>query len=158
MTKAFGVGIIVAPEVADRIAVADPDGRELRTRKLGRVKAKGFPIPIAAHELYPAHTPSVQDGLAHVWSAAIDSFTEGNWEEAYEMLSQNFSEDDAARCFIRFMDQHKKRPPPTGTARSYLRPRRASEDCARWNVEVQSLMVETESRCGTCYIRSFIGK
>ena len=126
MTKAFGVGIIVAPEVADRIAAADPDGRELRTRKLGNVKAKGFPIPIAAHELYPAHTPSVQDGLAHVWSAAIDSFTEGNWEEAHEMLAQNFSEDDAARCFIRFMDQHKKRPPADWDG-SFVPPAKAGE-------------------------------
>ena len=48
MTKAFGVGIIVTQEVAERIARADPDGHQLRTRKLGMVRAKGFTEPVAA--------------------------------------------------------------------------------------------------------------
>lgn len=111
MTKAFGVGIIVTQEVADRVAKADPDGHQLRTRKLGRVRAKGFTEPVAAHELFPAHAASVSDWQTHDWETAVDLFTEGKWDEAHDLLSMSFPEDPAARCFLRFMDQHKKRLP-----------------------------------------------
>src|SRR5207253_403351 len=90
MTKAFGVGIVVTQEVSERVAKADPDGHQLRTRKLGMVRAKGFTVPVPAYELYPAHTPSVSDWQVQDWAAAVDLFTEGNWGEAYEMLSQLF--------------------------------------------------------------------
>jgi class 3 adenylate cyclase len=111
MTKAFGVGIIVTQEVADRVAKADPDGHQLRSRKLGKVRAKGFTEPIAAYELYPAHTPSVTDWQAHDWGAAVDLFTDGKWADAADIFSQQFPEDPAAQCFLRFMDQAKKRLP-----------------------------------------------
>ncbi len=111
MTKAFGVGIIVTQEVADRVAATDPDGHSLKTRKLGHVLAKGFTEPVPAFELYPAHTPTVQSWQLQEWLGAVELFTEGNWDEAYEMLSRNFPEDPAAHCLIRFMEQHKKRPP-----------------------------------------------
>jgi len=111
MTKAFGVGIIVTQEVADRVAKADPDGHQLRTRRLGNVIAKGFTEPVPACELYPAHTPSVSEWQAQDWVAAVDLFTEGKWGESYDMFSQLFTEDFAAQCFLRFMDQNKKRVP-----------------------------------------------
>ena len=109
MTKAFGVGVIVTQPVADRVAQSESEG--LKTRKLGMVRAKGFPEPVAAFELYPSHTPTIQDLQESDWGTAVDLFTEGNWTDAYAMLSQLFSEDPAAHCLIRVMDQYKKRIP-----------------------------------------------
>ncbi|MDB5305943.1 MAG: adenylate/guanylate cyclase protein [Gemmataceae bacterium] len=111
MTKAFGVGIIVSQEVADRVARADPNGVELRTRKLGRVRAKGFPDPVPANELYSAHLPSVREWQQQDWAAAVDLFTEGRWADAADMLSQLFPEDPAAGCLLRVMDETRRVPP-----------------------------------------------
>jgi adenylate cyclase len=111
MTKAFGVPIIVSQEVATRIAAADPSGREMLTRPLGKVRAKGFPEPLWAHELYSAHTPSVQDYQLAEWAAVVDQFTTGNWTDAYDALATQFSADPAAHCLMRVMDKTKRKPP-----------------------------------------------
>ena len=111
MTKAFGVPIIVSQDVADRIAAADPAGREMQTRPLGKVRAKGFPEPLWAHELYSAQTPSVNDWQRAEWAATVDSFTAGNWAEAYDNLNAQFPADPAALCLMRVMDKTKRRPP-----------------------------------------------
>ncbi|HEY3788761.1 MAG TPA: adenylate/guanylate cyclase domain-containing protein [Urbifossiella sp.] len=121
MTKAFGVGIIVTQEVAERVAKADPDGHQLRTRKLGMVRAKGFTEPVAAHELFPAHAPSVSDWQVHDWVTAVDLFTDGKWDDAYEMLTTSFPEDLAAKCLLRFMDMNRKRV-PSGWDGSFVPP------------------------------------
>ncbi len=110
MTKAFGVPIIVSQEVADRVTAADPYGREMRTRPLGNVRAKGFPEPQAAHELYSAHTPSIQDYQRDDWIAVVEQFTAGNWTEAYETLNVQFSADPVAHCLMRVMDKTRRRP------------------------------------------------
>ncbi len=111
MTKAFGVPIIVSQDVADKIAEADPSGREMRTRPLGKVRAKGFPEPLWAYELYSAQTPSVNDWQRDEWAAVVNMFTDGQWADAYESLASQFSADPAALCLMRVMDKHKKRPP-----------------------------------------------
>ena len=111
MTKAFGVPIIVSAEVAKQIAEADPMGREMRTRTLGKVRAKGFPEPVWAYELYSAQTPSVPDWLRDEWTATVDLFTEGKWTECYEELTNRFTDDTVGKCLIRVMDATKRRPP-----------------------------------------------
>ncbi len=111
MTKAFEVPIIVSEEVADRIALADPDGRELRTRQLGFVRAKGFPEPLWAFELYSAQSATLSDWLRQDWNHAVDLFTKGEWAEAYEMFSQQFPDDPPARCLMRVMDSTNRTPP-----------------------------------------------
>lgn len=126
MTKAFGVGIIVTQEVADRVAAADPDGHTLRTRRLGLVRAKGSTAPVPAYELYPAHSPSVTEWQQHDWTAAVDLFTDGKWPEAADALAQQFPEDPAAQCLLRFMEQAKKRV-PAGWDGSFVPPGKAGE-------------------------------
>jgi adenylate cyclase len=121
MTKAFGVGVIVTEEVADGVLKTDPDGHTLKTRKLGRVIAKGFTEPIPAFELFSAHTPSVSVLQESDWVTAVDYFTEGNWNDANEVFQANFPEDTAAQCFVRFMDMNKKRV-PTGWDGSFVPP------------------------------------
>lgn len=111
MTKAFGVAIIVTQEVADRIARFDPDGHEMRTRRLGKVRAKGFTEPIPAYELCPAHSPTISPFQQPDWDAAVDLFTDGKWAEAHDLLAQLFPEDPAAQCLLRVMDQARKRVP-----------------------------------------------
>jgi adenylate cyclase len=111
MTKAFGVPIIVSQEIADRIAEADPSGREMRTRSLGKVRAKGFPDPQCAYELYSAHTPSIQDYQLADWSGVVDLFTAGNWTDAYEVLTAQFSADPVAHCLMRVMDKTRRKAP-----------------------------------------------
>ncbi len=112
MTKAFGVPIIVSQDVAERVAAADPQGREMRTRPLGLVRAKGFPDPLWAHELYSAMTPSVQDFQLADWTTVVEAFTAGEWGDAYDVLAQQFSADPGAHCLMRVMDKTKRRAPP----------------------------------------------
>jgi adenylate cyclase len=112
MTKAFGVPIIVSEEIARRIAQADPNGREMITRRLGLVIAKGFPEPLWAYELASTMNPStMNDFLRHEWDTAVTEFTEGNWADAYEHLEGVFDEDPAARCLLRVMDSFGRRKP-----------------------------------------------
>jgi adenylate cyclase len=111
MTKAFGVSIIVTQEVAAQIATADPQGREMGTRPLGKVRVKGFPHPLWIHELFSASSPSIQDWQREDWSAGVEMFTAGQWADAYEALNTQFSGDTAAHCLIRVMDKTKRKPP-----------------------------------------------
>src|SRR5829696_7919327 len=110
MTKAFGVPIIVSQEVADRIAASDPYGREMRTRTLGKVRAKGFPDPQGAHELYSAHTPSIYDHQRDDWAMLGDQFTMGNWQDASDGRSPQFSADPVPHCRMRVMDKTRRKP------------------------------------------------
>jgi class 3 adenylate cyclase len=114
MTKAFGVGIIVTQEVAEQVARYSRDGgaRELQSRKLGNVRAKGFDAPIPAYELYSALSPSVNDWQLPDWEAAVDQFTQGKWQDAYDLLSQLFADDPAAQCLMRVMNETDLVPPP----------------------------------------------
>ena len=111
MTKAFGVGIIGTQEVADGVQRMDPDGPTLKSRKLGLVLAKGFTQPIPAFEIYSAHTPTISVLQENDWTTAVELFTEGNWTDAHEIFDRNFSEDPAAQCFVRFIENNKKRVP-----------------------------------------------
>jgi class 3 adenylate cyclase len=111
MTKAFGIPIIVSQEIADRIAAADPGGREMRTRPLGKVRAKGFPEPLWAHELYSAHSPSIHDYQLADWSTVVDLFTAGNWTDAAEILATQFADDPVAKCLMLVMDKTRRKTP-----------------------------------------------
>jgi class 3 adenylate cyclase len=111
MTKAFGVGVIVSEDVASRISETDPDGEKLRTRKLGNVKAKGFPEPVPAYELYSIDNPTVSEWQRHEWNALVDQFTKGEWTEVYDALSAQFPDDSAAQCLMRFMNATDLSPP-----------------------------------------------
>ena len=112
MTKAFGVPIIVSEEIAQRIKHIDPDGREMVTRRLGLVIAKGFPTPLWAYELASSSSSSaMNDFLRHEWDTAVTEFTDGNWTDAYEHLKGVFDEDPAGRCLMRVMKKFDKRKP-----------------------------------------------
>ncbi|MFM8271394.1 MAG: adenylate/guanylate cyclase domain-containing protein, partial [Gemmata sp.] len=104
MTKAFGVPIIVSDEIARQVAEADPSGREIVTRPLGKVRAKGFPEPVAAFELYSAPTAILPEWLRDEWAATVDLFTQGKWSECYEDLTTKFPDDPVGKCLIRVMD------------------------------------------------------
>jgi class 3 adenylate cyclase len=112
MTKAFGVPIIVSEEVAREVAEVDPYGREMRTRPLGRVRAKGFPEPVPAFELYSAQLPSVPDWLQEQWADAVTLFTDGKWDAAAGLLNDQFPGDPAGQCLLRVMDATKRKVPP----------------------------------------------
>lgn len=112
MTKAFGVGVIVSQEVADRLAETGSEGDPLQARKLGLVRAKGFTEAVPAFELYSALSPTVSEWQRHDWNHAVDLFTEGQWAEAFDTLSQQFPDDPAAQCLMRVMNETDLVPPP----------------------------------------------
>jgi adenylate cyclase len=112
MTKAFGVPIIVSEEIARRVAQADPNGREMVTRRLGLVIAKGFPEPLWAYELSSTTNESrMNDFMRHEWDTVVTEFTEGSWTDAYEHLKGVFDDDPAGRCLMRVMDKFDRRKP-----------------------------------------------
>ncbi len=111
MTKAFGVPIIVSQEVSRQVAEIDPSGREMLTRPLGKVRAKGFPEPLWAFELYSAPTAILPDWLRDEWASMVDLFTQGKWNDCYEEITTKFPDDPVGKCLIRVMDATKRRPP-----------------------------------------------
>jgi class 3 adenylate cyclase len=111
MTKAFGVGIIVSDAVSKGVAAADPHGHELRTRPLGLIRAKGFREAIAAHELFAVPGSEWQEWQRPEWESAVEQFTKGTWDAAYEKLDSFFANDPAAQCLMRVMDRTQRVPP-----------------------------------------------
>jgi class 3 adenylate cyclase len=111
MTKAFGIPIIVSDEIARQVAEADPSGREIVTRPLGKVRAKGFPEPVAAFELYSAPTATLPEWLRDEWAATVELFTQGKWSECYEEIANKFPDDPVGKCLVRVMEATRRRPP-----------------------------------------------
>jgi class 3 adenylate cyclase len=116
MTKAFGVGILVTEEFAAELKATDPFGP--RTRRLGRVRVKGFNDPVTVCELAAAQTPWNDTQLAD-WTAALGAFETGDWKDAYDRLDELFSSDPAAQCLMRVMDR-TDRTPPRGWAGAFV--------------------------------------
>jgi class 3 adenylate cyclase len=120
MSKAYGVGIVVSDEVANKLLVADPNWEKWRLRGLGSVRPRGMKAPLTAYELAP---PSVM-GHTHWmmgeyyenqlvrWNEAVEQFTRGKWAEALELFENQFPDDPAAKCFVRFMNRTRGVPPP----------------------------------------------
>lgn len=111
MTKAFGVGVLVCEKLAAQLGVADPTGREWRTRRLGRVRVKGLSRRLSVFELLPANAVEARDAVLSCWQAAVDDFTAGRWAEASERLEDYFPHDPAAACLLREMDRTARMPP-----------------------------------------------
>lgn len=111
LTKVFGVGVIVCCELAARLTAADPTGREWRVRSLGRVRLKGFARRVGVSELLPAHAPEARLSTLSNWHTAVDDFSSGRWDEAYERLDDYFAGDTAAQCLMRVMDVTDRVPP-----------------------------------------------
>lgn len=127
MTKAFGVGAIVGPGVTERLTRAAPFGDKLRTRRLGRVVAKGFPEAVPAFELYSTDAPPIQEYQEAEWDFAVTQFEDGQWADAYRLLEEVFPEDGASQCLRRVMgklgtgDEYSLAPPPDWAShRSYV--------------------------------------
>ena len=119
LTKAFGVEVVVADEVARHVRVADPGGKEFRARPLGKVKVKGFPAPVAVSQLYPADWemnpadgPALKDFQRPRWAEAVVAFTKGDWAEAAGLIEDHCPDDPAGQCLVRVMDKHGRKPPP----------------------------------------------
>jgi len=118
MTKAYGVGIVVSDVVANRLREADPTFSRWRLRELGSVRPRGMKTPLTAHELAPVTLDNnswlTGDWYASQlpqWAAAVDLFITGRWAEATERFDDQFPDDPAARCFVRFMKRTNGAPP-----------------------------------------------
>ena len=112
MTKAFGVGVAVSGEVADRLKRGGP----FQTRRLGRVRPKGMEeYPCEVHELRSEDPLRGHDWS--YWDGLVDEFTAGRWDGVYDQLKDYPDLNDpgkidpAARCLMREMDRHQRRPP-----------------------------------------------
>ncbi|QJW99589.1 adenylate/guanylate cyclase domain-containing protein [Frigoriglobus tundricola] len=118
MTKAYGVGIVVSDIVAKWLRGSDPTFARWRLRALGSVRPRGMKTPLTAHELAPVtlDTNSWLTGDWYAsqlpqWSEAVDLFIKGRWAEATERFDDQFPDDPAARCFVRFMKRTNGTPP-----------------------------------------------
>jgi adenylate cyclase len=120
MTKAYGIGIVISDEVAQKLRVVDPTGYRWRLRGLGNVRPRGMNEPLRAHELSPSSmvgrgtwlTGPYYENLRQQWDQAVEWFIEGRWREAKEKFEYTFPEDSAAQCFLRYMDRTGVIPPP----------------------------------------------
>ncbi|HEY1192109.1 MAG TPA: adenylate/guanylate cyclase domain-containing protein, partial [Gemmata sp.] len=119
MTKAYGVGIVIADELAAKLRTA-PAPAEWRLRALGTVRPRGMKAPLRAFELSPARPVAGSNSwvLGHTfagnlpfWNEAVEKFTSGAWDEAKRLFDDLFGFDPAARCFVRFMARTSSVPP-----------------------------------------------
>jgi adenylate cyclase len=119
MTKAYGAGIVVSDEVAKKLLVADPNNVKWRLRTLGSVRPRGMKTPLTAYELSPpasmGHdtwlTGEWYENQLALWNEAVDLFIKGKWSDALERFENQFPDDPAARCFVRYMARNKGVPP-----------------------------------------------
>lgn len=109
MTKAFGVRVIVADEVA--ASLERSTGRSAaRFRPLGRVRPKGMeeqPCPV--HELLPDDAAEGDDWTK--WNEAVAHFNDGRWADAHKLFAKYYPDDAAAKCLMREIDRHGRKPP-----------------------------------------------
>jgi adenylate cyclase len=121
MTKAYGVGVVVSEEVAQKLQIADPNWQKWRLRGLGLVRPRGMNDALRAHELSPATavgrgrtwlTDVYYSTLRPQWDEAVEWFIQGRWAEMRERLEDSFADDSAAQCFLRYMERTNGVPPP----------------------------------------------
>jgi hypothetical protein len=114
---------VVSDVVAKKLLVADPNWVRWRLRGLGNVRPRGMKEPLTAYELSPRTAVSKED--AHwmrgdyyehqltLWDEAVALFIGGQWAEALAQFKNNFPDDPAAKCFIRYMERTRNVPPPS---------------------------------------------
>ncbi|MBN9122553.1 MAG: adenylate/guanylate cyclase domain-containing protein, partial [Planctomycetes bacterium] len=106
MTKAYGVGIVVSDEVAQKLLAADPNGQKWRLRGLGNVRPRGMNEPLRAYELSPMAAGGRGSWLTGVYYESLRP----QWDEE-ERMEDSFAADPAARCFLRHVERNNGVPP-----------------------------------------------
>lgn len=109
MTKSFGVNVIVNEAVAAKLQESDPYGSRYKLRRLGRVRPKGMQNTFLVAELLPADSHKANPNFLDSWHQAVDLFTSGDWESAYNQLENWFADDAAAKCLMKVMQKVRKR-------------------------------------------------
>ncbi|MFN7732362.1 MAG: adenylate/guanylate cyclase domain-containing protein [Pirellula sp.] len=121
MTKQLHAQILIDEATAERIRQEVPRS-VARVRRVARVLPAGMNKPLMVSELLPPETSSsnlLSDVHIIAYEKALDSFQDGNWNEAFRLLHQVPAEDRVKDFLTVFIAQHGRSAPPdwNGTIR-----------------------------------------
>jgi adenylate cyclase len=114
MTKQLRVPILIDAETAEFARVHLPIN-EGRVRKLGRVRPYGMETSLMVSQLLPPveDDGAISDEHLRNYEAAVDSVTEGRWNEALELLDKIPVTDRAKDFLMIYIAQHNYETPET---------------------------------------------
>ncbi len=99
MTKQIGVPILIDETTANDIRQSLPE-TEGRCRRIGKFRPAGFQMPVSVSELLPPVGKSIISNQNIIdFEAAVDSFIDGDWETALDLLG-NLPTKDRAKDFL----------------------------------------------------------
>jgi hypothetical protein len=103
ITKLLEVPILVTAAIAARVSheVAVPV-------RVGRFRPVGM---VQALDLYALQAPPGDDARNAVFGRGLEAFERGDWDAAYESLSQLGAGDRPARFLVSLSEQYRRQPP-----------------------------------------------
>ena len=121
MTKQLHATILVDEVTADRIR-REVSPSVARVRRVAKVLPIGMSTPLMVSELLPPATAvgnDLSDLDVALYEKALDSFQDGNWNEAFRLLHQVPAEDRVKDFLTVFIAQNGRVAPPdwNGTIR-----------------------------------------
>ena len=121
MTKQLQARILVDEVTADRIRREVP-ASVARVRRVARVLPIGMNTPLMVSELLPPESSSgneLSNQDVALYEKALDSFQDGNWNEAFRLLHQVPAEDRVKDFLTVYIAQNGRVAPPdwNGTIR-----------------------------------------
>jgi adenylate cyclase len=114
MTKQLHAQILIDEATAERVRQEVPR-TVARVRRVARVLPAGMNKPLMVSELLPPETSSsnlLSDVHIIAYEKALDSFQDGNWNEAFRLLHQVPAEDRVKDFLTVFIAQHGRSAPP----------------------------------------------
>lgn len=113
MTSQLRVPILLDEATTKLVRDAMP-AEEGRTRRLGRILPLGLETPVQVSELLPplAEFPDLTDEHIAQYEEAVEHFTNGQWEEAWQCLHKMPANDRAQDFLAMPIVQHNRKAPP----------------------------------------------
>ena len=116
LNQQLRTGILVDGRTDQLLRDASRAGRNLpfRVRRLAVIQPYGMEAAIAVSQILPLFGPScgLTDEDLVRYETALDAFTDGRWQESFELLHGVPSEDTAKDFLTVFIAQHKRHAPP----------------------------------------------
>lgn len=113
MTAQLRVPVLL-DEATTEVVKSRLDPGEGRVRRLGRVLPYGLERPLVVGELLPPESeyPEFTDAHLAEYEHAVEHFTAGRWEEAYQLLHRMPACDRAQDLLNMLIAQHNRTAPP----------------------------------------------
>ena len=112
MTSQLRAGILIDEPTASILRESDI-ANEMRVRRLAVVRPVGMEQAISLSQVLPPHGPqsALTDEHLQAYESALDEFTAGRWDSAFEYLHQVPADDQAKDFLTVYIAQHNRSAP-----------------------------------------------